>query len=97
MDGARHAIVIGRWPILGANPTIERQRETTVLLGDLPSPLAPPSGCRFRTRCTRVMDICVDVPPADVRLHDRTVACHLIDPAVAAMREGTVQYMPPKA
>jgi oligopeptide transport system ATP-binding protein len=47
-----------------ADPRLERQKQIQLLSGDLPSPLAPPSGCVFRTRCPHAFDKCgVDVPP----------------------------------
>ena len=41
-----------------ANPIVEEQREHIILKGEVPSPLNPPSGCRFHPRCEVVMDIC---------------------------------------
>jgi peptide/nickel transport system ATP-binding protein len=60
------------------DPIIERQRETILLSGDLPSPANPPSGCRFHTRCPYVQPTrCRDEPPPLRTLgSEHTVACH---------------------
>jgi peptide/nickel transport system ATP-binding protein len=60
------------------DPAEQHRRERIVLSGDIPSPLNPPSGCRFHTRCPYVMDICKTVdPPAFDLGNGTTVWCHL--------------------
>jgi peptide/nickel transport system ATP-binding protein len=58
-------------------PDPEAVPSETVLSGELPSPIHPPSGCRFRTRCPRAADVCVREEPV-VRAvgSDHYVACH---------------------
>ena len=64
-------------------PDPELKRERILLKGDVPSPAAPPSGCRFHTRCPAVMPVCskIDPPYIEVR-EDHFVACHLYPEAV---------------
>ncbi len=66
------------------DPVIEKRRERIILTGDVPSPINPPSGCRFHTRCPYVMDVCKSVPPvlAD-QGGDHSVACHLYPGSIA--------------
>jgi oligopeptide transport system ATP-binding protein len=61
------------------DPNIEERRERIILVGDVPSPVNPPQGCRFHTRCPLAIDICKRVDPEfrDVGANHR-VACHVV-------------------
>ena len=62
------------------NPQLGAKRQRIILTGDVPSPVNPPSGCRFRTRCPKVQDICsVDEPMLIDRGQGHRVACHFPD------------------
>ncbi len=59
------------------DPVIEEKRKRMILEGDVPSPVNPPSGCRFRTRCPIAQEICSQERPAwrEIR-HGHFAACH---------------------
>ena len=57
----------------------DERREEIILTGEVPSPLNPPSGCRFHPRCPQQMPICAQQEPALTPVTDRLVACHLYD------------------
>ncbi|MGA7419680.1 MAG: oligopeptide/dipeptide ABC transporter ATP-binding protein [Acidimicrobiales bacterium] len=65
--------------LLASIPDPDPHRGSTVtgLSGELPSPLDPPSGCRFRTRCPQAQAVCAEVePPLDEIAPGHRVACH---------------------
>jgi oligopeptide/dipeptide ABC transporter ATP-binding protein len=62
-------------------PKPRGKRERVVLKGEIPSPLNPPSGCRFHTRCPFAVEICKqEIPAFEEKTTDHWVACHLVDP-----------------
>ncbi len=61
------------------DPEIEAKRERIILTGDVPSPVNPPPGCNFSTRCPIATDICREVDPEFREVGpDHWVACHLV-------------------
>jgi len=61
------------------DPKAERARERVMLQGDLPSPLDPPKGCRFCSRCPMAQEVCHSTEPSlSPRSDGRLVACHFV-------------------
>jgi len=62
------------------DPRIERRRKRIILTGDIPSPVNPPSGCRFHTRCPIAFDRCrVEIPPFAEYKPGHFAACHWVE------------------
>jgi dipeptide transport system ATP-binding protein len=70
--------------LLGSTPGLGAAGSRTVLKGELPSPLAPPSGCVFSTRCPHATDRCRADRPALRPLDGRQVACHYAESFIGA-------------
>jgi len=68
-------------------PVVDNKRELKILEGNVPSPVNPPSGCRFHTRCPIAHKMCQEVEPALRQIRSgtssspsvRQVACHFVD------------------
>ena len=62
------------------DPVVSREKKRIILEGDIPSPMNPPSGCRFHTRCPHAKDLCKQSAP-EWREHqpNHFAACHLLD------------------
>ncbi len=61
------------------DPKVAREKQRIVLQGELPSPINPPSGCVFRTRCPKATERCAQDKPELREINGRLVACHLYD------------------
>ena len=63
-----------------ADPEQNRRSQRIILQGDVPSPIDPPSGCPFRTRCSQCREICREKKPELKKINKKhMVACHLYD------------------
>ena len=62
------------------DPVVDRTRERIILKGDVPSPMNPPSGCPFHTRCPQATDVCkAEVPELKPTGPNHWTACHLVE------------------
>ncbi|MFC2023238.1 ABC transporter ATP-binding protein [Chloroflexota bacterium] len=63
------------------DPVVEEQRRRVILEGDVPSPVNPPLGCNFNTRCSQAIDICFEKEPEFLDVGDvHSVACWAVTP-----------------
>lgn len=61
------------------DPIVEEKRKRIILKGDVPSPVNPPKGCNFNTRCPEVLDICYEKEPKYKEVNsEHWVACHRV-------------------
>jgi oligopeptide/dipeptide ABC transporter ATP-binding protein len=64
-----------------ADPVLEKTRKRIILTGDVPSPINPPPGCSFHTRCPVRIDICDKIIPPLIEIEKNSLcACHLVKP-----------------
>jgi oligopeptide transport system ATP-binding protein len=62
------------------DPKLEKRRERIVLKGEIPSPIRPPTGCRFNTRCPLAQAVCFEEEPAVRDMGGgHYVSCHLVE------------------
>ena len=62
------------------DPSVEKNKDLILIEGDLPSPINPPSGCVFRTRCQKAQEVCAnEIPELKSKGQDHKVACHFHD------------------
>jgi len=74
------------------HPRPGRKTHRIILEGDVPSPINPPTGCRFHTRCPVAFGACSNVVPKDIEVEDgHKVKCHLYDDEITGIPKASVQ------
>ncbi len=78
--------------LLSAIPTMDpnRRRKRILLSGDVPSPINPPSGCRFHPRCPLAMDVCRTTVPKELDFAGHKVRCHAVEQLTPTTSDPTV-------
>ena len=76
----RHPYTVALLSSIPTTDMNELKKERIILEGNIPSPIKPPDGCKFHTRCYMACDKCRQVPPPYVEVEkDHFVACHFLD------------------
>jgi oligopeptide/dipeptide ABC transporter ATP-binding protein len=86
MELYRHPLHPYTHALLSSVPTMDptRKRKRIILEGDVPSPINPPSGCRFHPRCPLAMDVCRTTIPKELDFAGHKVRCHAVEQVLAA-------------
>lgn len=74
------------------DPLIEEKRQRIILQGDVPSPINPPSGCHFRTRCPLAQELCKTEPEFIEKKPGHFVACHFVDKVIEELPQVVPTY-----
>jgi oligopeptide/dipeptide ABC transporter ATP-binding protein len=80
----RHPLHPYTHALLSSVPSMDptRRRKRIILEGDVPSPINPPSGCRFHPRCPLAMDVCRTTSPKELKIGEHSVRCHAVEQAM---------------
>jgi oligopeptide transport system ATP-binding protein len=86
LDLYRHPLHPYTHALLSSVPTMDptRKQKRIILEGDVPSPINPPSGCRFHPRCPLAMDVCRTTVPKELDIASHKVRCHAVEQELVA-------------